>query len=195
MIRIGLTGSIGMGKSTTARMFAEAGVPGHDADAVVHMLYAGRAAPLIEAEFPGTVVDGKVDRTLLSPHVLGNPDAMKRLEAIVHPLVRDEEEAFLEKARINRRHAVLLDIPLLFETGGDKRVDVSVVVTADPDIQRQRVLARPGMSEDRFQAIVSRQMPDVEKRRKAHFTIDTGRGLDAARRSVDAILRALAPVP
>lgn len=195
MIRIGLTGSIGMGKSTTARMFAEAGVPGHDADAVVHMLYAGRAAPLIEAEFPGTVVDGKVDRTLLSPHVLGNPDAMKRLEAIVHPLVRDEEEAFLEKARINRRHAVLLDIPLLFETGGDKRVDVSVVVTADPDIQRQRVLARPGMSEDRFQAIVSRQMPDAEKRRNAHFTIDTGRGLDAARRSVDAILRALAPVP
>ncbi len=195
MIRIGLTGSIGMGKSTTARMFAEAGVPGHDADAVVHMLYAGRAAPLIEAEFPGTVVDGKVDRTLLSPHVLGNSDAMKRLEAIVHPLVRDEEEAFLEKARINRRHAVLLDIPLLFETGGDKRVDVSVVVTADPDIQRQRVLARPGMSEDRFQAIVSRQMPDIEKRRKAHFTIDTGRGLDAARRSVDAILRALAPVP
>ncbi len=195
MIRIGLTGSIGMGKSTTARMFAEAGVPGHDADAVVHMLYAGRAAPLIKAEFPGTVVDGKVDRTLLSPHVLGNPDAMKRLEAIVHPLVRDEEEAFLEKARINRRHAVLLDIPLLFETGGDKRVDVSVVVTADPDIQRQRVLARPGMSEDRFQAIVSRQMPDAEKRRNAHFTIDTGRGLEAARRSVDAILRALAPVP
>ncbi|WP_417667843.1 dephospho-CoA kinase [Roseibium sp.] len=195
MIRIGLTGSIGMGKSTTAKIFAAHGVPGHDADAVVHMLYAGRAAPLVEAEFPGTVIDGKVDRTLLSPHVLGKPDAMKRLEAIIHPLVREEEQAFLSKARADGRRAVLLDIPLLFETGGEDRIDVSVVVTADAETQRQRVLARPGMSKDRFEAILARQMPDAEKRRRAHFLIDTGRGQDAAERSVVAILRALAPLP
>lgn len=195
MIRIGLTGSIGMGKSTTAKLFAEAGVPGHDADAVVHMLYAGKAAPLIEAEFPGTVRGGKVDRTLLSPHVLGKPEAMARLEHIVHPLVREEEQAFLEGAKAAGRRAVLLDIPLLFETGGFRRVDVCVVVTADAAVQRQRVLARAGMTAERFEQILSRQMPDVEKRRRAHFLIDTGHGLEAARRSVQAVLRALAPLP
>jgi len=195
LIRIGLTGSIGMGKSTTARLFAEAGVPGHDADAAVHALYAGRAAPLIEAAFPGTVVQGKVDRSLLSPQVLGKPEAMKRLEVIVHPLVREEEQQFLEKARSEGRRAVLLDIPLLFETGGDRRVDVSLVVTADASVQRERVLARPGMTLERFEAILTKQMLDAEKRRRAHFLIDTGRGMDAARRSVKAILRALAGMP
>jgi len=195
LIKIGLTGSIGMGKSTTARLFAECGVPGHDADATVHSLYAGRAAPLIEAAFPGTVVDGVVDRQKLSPHVLGKPEAMKQLEGIVHPLVREEEIAFLEKAASERRRAVLLDIPLLFETGGDARVDVAVVVGASAQIQRERVLARPDMTEERFNAILSKQMPDAEKRRRAHFVIDTGRGLEAARRSVAAVLRALASLP
>ncbi len=192
MIRIGLTGSIGMGKSTTAKMFAAEGVPVHDADATVHALYSGRAAPLIEAAFPGTVSDGKVDRTLLSPHVLGKPEAMKKLEAIVHPLVREEEQLFLQRARADHRRIVLLDIPLLFETGGEARVDVVVVVTADAEVQRDRVLARPGMSEDRFEAILAKQMPDAEKRRRAHFLVDTGRGMEAAKRQVRAILKALA---
>ncbi len=192
MIRIGLTGSIGMGKSTTARMFAARGVPVHDADASVHALYAGRAAPLIEAAFPGTVREGKVDRSLLSPHVLGKPEAMKRLEAIVHPLVREEEQLFLERARSDGRRIVMMDIPLLFETGGDRRVDIAVVVTAAAEIQRRRVLSRPGMSENRFQALVGKQLPDAEKRRRAHFLIDTGLGMDPARRSVEAILKAIA---
>jgi len=192
MIRLGLTGSIGMGKSTTARMFAAKGVPCHDADAMVHRLYAGRAAPLIEAEFPGTVVDGKVDRTLLSPHVIGKPEAMKRLEAIVHPLVHEEEKAFLHKAAAEGRRIVVLDIPLLFETGGEHRVHATVVVTTDAAIQKARVLSRDGMTEDRFNAIVAKQMPDLEKRRRAHFLIDTGPGLEAAERSVAAILRAVA---
>ncbi|UES48605.1 dephospho-CoA kinase [Roseibium aggregatum] len=192
MIRIGLTGSIGMGKSTTAKMFAAEGVPVHDADAAVHALYSGRAAPLIEAAFPGTVSDGKVDRTLLSPHVLGKPEAMKKLEVIVHPLVREEEQLFLQRARADHRRIVLLDIPLLFETGGEARVDVVVVVTADAQVQRDRVLSRPGMSEDRFEAILAKQMPDAEKRRRAHFLVDTGRGMEAAKRQVRAILKALA---
>ncbi|WP_370200295.1 dephospho-CoA kinase [Roseibium sp.] len=192
MIRIGLTGSIGMGKSTTAKMFAAEGVPVHDADATVHALYSGRAAPLIEAAFPGTVSDGKVDRTLLSTHVLGKPEAMKKLEAIVHPLVREEEQLFLQRARADHRRIVMLDIPLLFETGGEARVDVVVVVTADAQVQRDRVLARPGMSEDRFEAILAKQMHDAEKRRRAHFLVDTGRGMEAAKRQVRAILKALA---
>ncbi|GAB2186441.1 dephospho-CoA kinase [Roseibium sp. LAB1] len=192
MIRIGLTGSIGMGKSTTAKMFAAEGIPVHDADATVHALYSGRAAPLIEAAFPGTVTDGKVDRTRLSAHVLGKPEAMKKLEAIVHPLVREEEQLFLQRARSGHRRIVMLDIPLLFETGGETRVDAVVVVTADSDIQRDRVLARPGMSEDRFEAILAKQMPDAEKRRHAHFLIDTGKGMEPARRQVRAILKALA---
>ncbi|MFB9176084.1 dephospho-CoA kinase [Roseibium salinum] len=192
MIRIGLTGSIGMGKSTTARMFAAEGVPVHDADAAVHALYGGRAAPLIEAAFPGTVVGGKVDRARLSLHVLNKPEAMRRLEQIVHPLVREEEEAFLERARAAGRRMVMMDIPLLFETGGDRRMDVSVVVTADADIQRQRVLARPEMTAERFQAILAKQMPDAEKRRRAHFLVDTGLGMESAQRSVRAILKALA---
>ncbi|WP_417712544.1 dephospho-CoA kinase [Roseibium aggregatum] len=192
MIRIGLTGSIGMGKSTTAKMFAAEGVPVHDADATVHALYSGRAAPLIEAAFPGTVTDGKVDRTRLSPHVLGKLEAMKKLEAIVHPLVREEEQLFLQRARADHRRIVMLDIPLLFETGGEARVDAVVVVTADADIQRDRVLARPGMTEDRFEAILAKQMPDAEKRRRAHFLVDTGKGMEPAKRQVRAILKALA---
>lgn len=191
MIRIGLTGSIGMGKSTTAKMFAAEGVPVHDADATVHALYAGRAAPLIEAAFPGTVVDGKVERTLLSPRVLGNPEAMKKLEAIVHPLVRDEEQRFLARARAAGNQIVLLDIPLLFETGGADRVDAIVVVTADADIQRKRVLDRPGMTEETFEAILSKQMPDVEKRERADFLVDTGKGMDSARHQVKEILNVL----
>ena len=194
MIRIGLTGSIGMGKSTTAKMFAAEGVPVHDSDAAVHALYAGRAAPLIEAAFPGTVKNGKVDRTLLSPQVLGKPEAMKRLEAIVHPLVREEEQLFLDRARAEHRRIVMLDIPLLFETGGEHRVDAIIVVTADAEIQRRRVLARPGMTEDRFEAILGKQVPDAEKRRRAHFLIDTGLGMEPARRQVRAILKALAAV-
>ncbi|MES0812484.1 dephospho-CoA kinase [Roseibium sp. SCPC15] len=192
MIRVGLTGSIGMGKSTTAKMFAERGVPVHDADATVHALYEGRAAPLIEAEFPGTAADGKVDRTLLSKHVLGKPEAMKRLEAIVHPLVHEEERKFLENAQKNGHEVVLLDIPLLFETNADGRVDVTVVVTADAEIQKQRVLERPGMSEERFLSILGKQMPDAEKRRRADHLIDTGQGMTAAQRRVDEILAILA---
>ncbi|GGB40213.1 dephospho-CoA kinase [Roseibium aquae] len=195
MIKIGLTGSIGMGKSTTAKLFADQGVPAHDADATVHCLYAGRAAPLIEAAFPGTVENGIVNRSKLSPYVLGKHEALKRLEAIVHPMVREEERAFLARAAAGRRRAVLLDIPLLLETGGEARVDVVVVVSAAADIQKARVLARPGMNEDRFESIRARQMPDAEKRRRAHFVIDTGHGIEAARRSVVAVLRALAPLP
>lgn len=183
-----MTGSIGMGKSTTAEMFAARGVPVHDADACVHALYEGRAVPLIGDAFPGTIVDGKVDRTRLSKQVLGNPEAMKRLEEIVHPLVREEEQTFLDLARLDGHSVVLMDIPLLFETGGEDRVDVVVVVTADADIQRERVLSREGMSEERFQAILQKQVPDAEKRKRADFLIDTGLGMEAADKRVGDIL-------
>ncbi|MFZ1679614.1 MAG: dephospho-CoA kinase [Rhizobiaceae bacterium] len=191
MIVVGLTGSIGMGKTTTARMFADAGIPVHDADAAVHRLYTGRAAPLIEAAFPGTVSAGTVDRARLSAAVVGNEAAMKRLEAIVHPLVRKEEDAFLEAARAAGATMAILDIPLLFETGRDARMDAVIVVTADPQIQRQRVLERPGMTAEKFEAILSRQTPDAEKRRRADFIIDTGQGLDAARNTVADIIARL----
>lgn len=194
MIRIGLTGSIGMGKSTTAMMFAERGVPVHDADACVHALYEGRGVPLISDAFPGTIVDGKVDRALLSKQVLGNPEAMKRLEDIVHPLVHEEEQVFLDLARMDGHSAVLMDIPLLFETGAETRVDVVVVVSADADIQRDRVLARDGMTEERFQAILETQVPDAEKRDRADFLIDTGQGLAIAGQRVDEILQELGVV-
>lgn len=180
-----------MGKSTTAAMFAEGGIPVHDADACVHALYEGRAVPLIGDAFPGTIVDGKVDRKRLSKQVLGNPEAMKRLEEIVHPLVREEEQTFLDLARLDGQTAVLMDIPLLFETGGEDRVDTIVVVTADPRIQRARVLSRDGMSEDRFQAILEKQVPDAIKREKADFLIDTGLGMQAAQKRVDEILEAV----
>jgi dephospho-CoA kinase len=192
MVILGLTGSIGMGKSTTAAMFRDAGVPVHDSDAVVHRLYAGRAAPLVEAAFPGVVSDGVVDRKLLGDRVVGKPDAMKRLEAIVHPLVREEEEAFRARAAAGRAQVAVLDIPLLFETGGDARVDAVVVATAPADVQRARVIARPGMTEERFRAILAKQTPDAEKCRRAHFVVDTSRGLPSARKQVGDILRALA---
>lgn len=192
MFVLGLTGSIGMGKSTTATMFREQGVPVHDSDATVHRLYAGRAAPLVEAAFPGVSVAGVVDRARLGERVIGRPEEMRRLEAIVHPLVWEEEEAFRARAAASRAPVAVLDIPLLFETGGEGRVDAIVVVTAAPEVQRSRVLARPGMTEERFAAILARQLPDAQKRRRAHFVVDTGRGLASARRQVSDILRALA---
>jgi dephospho-CoA kinase len=192
---LGLTGSIGMGKSATADIFRRFGVPVHDADAVVHRLYEGAAAPLIEAAFPGTAPSGVVDRAALSKLVIGAPDNMARLEAIVHPLVRDEEERFLAGAVAGRAPVAVLDIPLLLETDGASRCDAVLVVTAAPATQRQRVLARPGMSEDKFAAILARQMPDAEKRRGAHFVVDTTHGHPSAERQVGDILRALASRP
>lgn len=192
MIVLGLTGSIGMGKSTTARMFAECGAATYDADAAVHALYRGRAVPFVEAAFPGVVIDGAIDRGLLGRCVIGKPEAMQKLEAIVHPIVREEEESFLAKAKAEGRRVAVLDIPLLFETGGDGRVRASVVVTADADIQRKRVLERKDMTQERFEQILAKQMPDAEKRRRAHFLIDTGYGLEPARRNVEAVLKAVA---
>jgi dephospho-CoA kinase len=192
MFVLGLTGSIGMGKSTTAAMFRQQGVPVHDSDAVVHRLYAGRAAPLIEDAFPGVTRDGVVDRGMLGQRVIGNAIAMKRLEALVHPLVREEEEAFRVRAAQSRTAIAVLDIPLLFETGGDARVDAVVVVTAPANVQRARVMARAGMTTDRFEQLLARQTPDVEKRRRAHFLVDTGQGMASARRQVADIVKALA---
>ncbi|MHB9361306.1 dephospho-CoA kinase [Mesorhizobium sp. LNJC403B00] len=191
MTVLGLTGSIGMGKSTTAKMFVDAGVPVHDSDETVHRLYAGKAAPLVEAAFPGTVIAGWVDRTELARRVLGNAAALKTLEAIVHPLVRADADAFLARHRAAGAPLVVLDIPLLFETGGRNRVDKVVVVTAPADIQRARVLARPDMSEEKLAAILAKQVPDAEKRRQADFVIDTGEGMDAARTAVGAIIAEL----
>jgi dephospho-CoA kinase len=188
MIILGLTGSIGMGKSTTAAMFREEGVPVHDSDQTVHRLYAGKAVPLIEDAFPGTVADGVVDRTKLAAAVLNNPFELKRLEAIIHPLVRAESEAFLQTHREANAPLVVLDIPLLFETHGEDRVGKIVVVSTSPEIQRARVLARPGMTEDKFASILAKQTPDAEKRRRADYVIDTGQGLDAARQAVRSIL-------
>ncbi|MGX1307950.1 dephospho-CoA kinase [Amorphus suaedae] len=192
MIVLGLTGSIGMGKSTTARMFAAEGVPVYDADRAVHMLYRGRAVAPVEAAFPGVTVDGVIDRGRLGDRVLKDADAMKTLEAIVHPMVREEENAFLERARASLARCAVLDVPLLFETGRQGRTDAVVVVTADPDVQRARVMERHGMTEARFEGILAKQMPDSEKRRRAHFLIDTGHGLEPAERAVRAILDAVA---
>jgi dephospho-CoA kinase len=189
---IGLTGSIGMGKSTTAKMFARAGVPVHDADAAVHRLYEGAAAAPIGAAFPGVVVEGKVDRGRLAKSILDRPEALAEIEAIVHPLVRASELAFVKRNRSAGRALVVADIPLLFEAGAEDRVDVIVVVSASEEIQRKRVMARPGMTADKFEALLARQIPDAEKRRRAHFIVDSGRGMEAAERRVAAILRALA---
>jgi dephospho-CoA kinase len=188
MIVLGLTGSIGMGKSTTAKMFREAGVPVHDSDETVHRLYSGKAAPLIEAAFPGTVRDGAVDRGLLAAQVLGRPDAMKELGAIIHPLVRADADAFVARHRDAETPLVVLDIPLLFETGGRSRVDKVVVVTAPAEVQRERVLSRPGMTEEKLDAILAKQIPDAEKRRQADFIIDSSLGLEAARAEVGRII-------
>jgi len=189
---IGLTGSIGMGKTTTAGFFRAAGIPVHDADAAVHRLYNGPAAATVEAAFPGTAPDGVVNRDRLAEVVLDDSRALKRLEAIVHPLVREAERAFLEAAAEAGAPMAVLEIPLLFETGGDNRCDAIVVVTAKPETQRQRVLKRPGMSEDRLNALLARQTPDAEKRRRAHFLVITDYDLDFAKRQVIAVVRALA---
>jgi dephospho-CoA kinase len=191
MIVLGLTGSVGMGKSATAKMFAAEGVPVFDSDAAVHRLYEGEAAPLIEKAFPGTVSAGRVDRERLSRAVVGNNEAFAKLEAIIHPLVRKARKDFLIAAKAKGAQVALLDIPLLFETGGERKVDKIVVVSAPQPVQKERVLARPGMTEEKFSAIVAKQMPDSEKRKKANFVIDTSRGFEAARAEVRAILRAL----
>jgi dephospho-CoA kinase len=177
-----------MGKSTTAAFFAEAGVPVHDSDAVVHRLYEGEAVAPVEAAFPGVAVDGKIDRIKLAAQLIGKPDAIKRLEAIVHPLVRAATQHFTQEQAAKGARVILLDIPLLFETGGRGRVDKVVVVTAPAETQRERVLARPGMTEEKLDSILARQVPDVEKRRQADFVVDTGQGLDAARAQVNAII-------
>ena len=192
MLILGLTGSIGMGKSTTAKLFAEEGVPVHDADAAVHALYEGAATQLIERAFPGTTAAGKVDRQKLAARVVGNEAAMKELEAIVHPLVRQSEIRFIEQARAEARPVVVLDIPLLFETGGEKRVDKVVVVSAPAAEQRRRVLERPGMTEEKFEGLLAKQVADAEKRRRADFVIDTGRGIDHARAQVRSLLAEIA---
>jgi dephospho-CoA kinase len=191
MIVLGLTGSIGMGKSTTGKLFAEAGVPVHDSDEAVHRLYAGQAAPLIEGAFPGTVRDGVVDRTLLSKRIVDDPMSIRLLEGIVHPLVRADADAFVERHRTAGAPLVVLDIPLLFETGGTGRVDRIAVVSAPAGVQRERVLSRPGMTTEKFEALLARQMPDAEKRRRADFVIDTGHGIEAARNQVHGIIREL----
>ncbi len=190
MIRLGLTGSIGMGKSTTAEMVRAFGAPVHDADATVHALYRGAAVAPIEAAFPGTTLDGAVDRTRLGARVLGDAAALATLEAIVHPLVRAAEVAFLDRARAEGRRLVVLDVPLLFETGARDRVDAVVLVTAPAEVQRARVLARPGMTAEKLEQILARQMSDADKRRRSHFLVDTSRGLAAARVQVEAVLRA-----
>ena len=190
MILIGLTGSIGMGKSTTAAMFREAGVPVYDADAAVHDLYdeGGAAVGPVGEAFPGVVRDGRVDREALRQAVLGKPEELKRLNAIVHPLVGRDRVGFFRTAEAAGADMVVLDIPLLFETGGHANVDAVVVVSAPPDMQRERVLARPGMSPDRLDAILAQQMADAEKRARAHFVVDTSRGLEPARQQVAEII-------
>ncbi len=198
MIVLGLTGSIGMGKSATAGLFAEAGVPVYDADASVHALYArggAAVAPLAEA-FPGVVSDGAVDRQRLRQKVLDDGEAMKRLEAIVHPLTAQAQIAFREKARAGGAAFVVLDVPLLFEAGAWRSCHYTLVVTAPAAVQRARVLARPGMTEAAFDAILSRQMPDAEKRARADFVLNTAHGFDFARdqvRAIIALMNRLAP--
>jgi dephospho-CoA kinase len=195
MFILGLTGSLGMGKSATAKMFADEGVPVHDADAVVHDLYESEAVPLIEAAFPGTTASGKVDRDRLAGQVLGNGVAIKRLESIVHPLVAAARDRFLAEAERNGAAVAVLDIPLLFETGGDARCDAVVVVSAPPDVQRSRSFERSGMTEQKFAAILAKQLPDAQKRARADFVVDTSKGFDAARVQVRDILARVATMP
>ena len=188
MLVLGLTGSIGMGKTTTARFFADEGVPVLDADAVVHQLYDGEAVAAIERAFPGTSRDGRIDREELSRRVVGNPEALKQLEAIVHPLVRAAQASFLADAERSGAPVAVLDVPLLFETGGERRVDAVVVVSAPADVQRARTLDRAGMTAEKFEALLQKQMPDDEKRRRADFVVDTSQSFDSARAQVRAIL-------
>ena len=190
-----LTGSLGMGKSRTAKFFAEQGVPVYDADAVVHELYAGEAVPVIDRAFPGALVDGKVDRARLAALVLGDDAALARLESIVHPLVAARREKFLADARANKAKAVLLDVPLLFETRGERVCDAVVVVSAPADMQRQRAFERPGMSEEKFTALLAKQLPDADKRQRADFIVDTSQSFDHARAQVRDILRLIPTMP
>lgn len=192
---LGLTGSIGMGKSTTAKLFAEAGVPVYDADAAVHELYEGEAAPAIEAAFPGTTVNGKVDRPKLSARVVHDPAAIKQLEQIVHPMLGASRQKFFADAEAAKAPVVVLDIPLLFETGGEKRVDAVVVVSTSPEIQRERVLARGTMDEAKLDAIIAKQMPDPEKRKRADFVVDTSHGLEPVRAQIRHILAEVVKMP
>jgi dephospho-CoA kinase len=187
-----LTGSLGMGKSRTAQFFAEQGVPVYDADAVVHGLYEGEAVPPIAQAFPGAVTNGKVDRAKLAILVLGDDAALKRIEAIVHPLVAARREKFLAAARANKAKVVLLDVPLLFETRGERYCDAVVVVSAPADMQRRRALERPGMTEEKFAALLAKQLPDAEKRKRADFVVDTSQSFDHARAQVRDILRLVA---
>ena len=191
ILRVGLTGSIGMGKSTTAQMFRDEGVAVLDSDRIVHNLYCGAAVSPIAEAFPGVVVDGVVDRAALGARVLGDPAAMKKLEAIVHPLVWAARDAFIRTRAAAGDWIVVYDVPLLFETGADRSVDAIVVVTASPEAQKNRVLTRPGMTPEKFQAILARQTPDIEKRARADFIVDTDAGLDAARAQVRHIIETL----
>jgi dephospho-CoA kinase len=190
-----LTGSLGMGKSATAKMFADAGVPVHDSDAVVHALYEGEAVAAIEAAFPGTTADGKVDRAKLAAVVINDRAELKRLEAIVHPLVGAARDKFLGDAQSSGTPVVLLDIPLLFEIGGEARCNAVVVVSAPADMQRKRAFERPGMTDEKFAVLVAKQVPDAEKRRRADFVVDTSQGFDHARAQVRDILSAVANMP
>jgi dephospho-CoA kinase len=192
---LGLTGSIGMGKSTTAKLFIEAGVPVYDADATVHMVYEGEAAPLIEAAFPGTTANGKVDRTKLSPLVVHDAAAMKKLEQIVHPLLGAYHKKFLDDAEKSGVPVAVVDVPLLYETGGEKRVDAVVVVSTNPEQQRARILARDGMTPEKLDAILARQLPDAEKRKRADFVVDTSNGLDPVRERIREILAEAVKMP
>jgi dephospho-CoA kinase len=191
MIVVGLTGSIAMGKSTLAAMFRDLGAPVFDADAAVRELYRGETALRIEAAFPGVLADGVVDRERLGRQVVGDPEAMRRLERIVHPAVAELRARFLEAARRAGARVAILDVPLLFETDGDRKVDAVVVVSAQPEVQRARALSRPGADAARFEALLARQTPDVEKRRRAHFVIDTGGSLADSRRQAEDFLRAI----
>jgi dephospho-CoA kinase len=195
MIVLGLTGSIGMGKSTVARMFADEGVPVFEADKAVHELYRGEAVPLIEAAFPGTTRENEVDRTLLSRAVLNNSSALAQLESIVHPLVHRREQAFVDGTRLSGAPLAVLDIPLLFENWQDGRTDLVVVVSAPEEVQRARVLERPGMSEDKLNAILKRQMPDAEKRARADIVIDTSGDKDDTRKTVRGIVERFTAAP
>jgi dephospho-CoA kinase len=192
---LGLTGSIGMGKSTTAKLFAEAGVPVYDADATVHKIYEGEAAPAIEAAFPGTTVDGKVDRARLSAKVVHDPAAIRKLEQIVHPMLKAYHQKFLDDAERSGAPVAVVDVPLLFETGGEKRVDAVVVVTTSPENQQMRILARGTMTEEALEALLARQMPDQQKRKRADFVVDTSHGLDPVRARIRDILDQAVKMP
>src|ERR1700736_6999114 len=195
MIILGLTGSIGMGKSTTEKLFAEAGVPVYDADAAVHRLYEGEAVAVIEAAFPGTTVNGKVDRDRLSAQVVHDPAAIKRLEGIVHPMLGASRQKFLHDAEQSGAPVAVVDVPLLYATGGEKRVDAVVVVTTTPEIQRERILARENMTVEKLDAILARQLSDAEKRKRADFVVDTSDGLDPVRARIRDILEQAVKMP